>query len=109
MTIETNGQELAQGIDKLLDELTVKPTRFAANAGKLHAQFNHRKRLIAITAELKGNFVMEFEVDINEVAKDPESAFQAVRDHVGECGLAALERRHNERSTLASVMQEITQ
>lgn len=107
MTIETNGNEIVQGIDKMLDELTVKPTRFAANIGKLHALFNHRKRLIAITAELKGNFVLEFEVNVNEFAKDPEQAFNTIRDTVGECGLAALQRRHNERSILANVMREL--
>lgn len=107
MTIETNGNEIVQGIDKLLDDLTVKPTRFAPNIGKLNAMFNHRKRLIAITAELKGNFVMEFEVDVTQFAKDPEAAFNAVNEQVSECAFAAHQRRHNERSLMASIMREL--
>ena len=105
--IETNGQEVAHGIDKLLDDLTVKSERFHANVGKLGVQFNHRKRLMKVKAETKGNFVVEFEVDMKEFAKSPEEAFTGIRDSVSEVMFAGLQRRHSERQTLAQVMRNM--
>lgn len=108
-TIETNGNEIVQGIDKLLDDLTVQPGKFATNIGKLYAQFNHRQRMIKIMAELKGHFIIEFDVDVNQFAKDPEAAFNAVHESVSDFMFAAMQRRHNERSVIAGVMKEFQQ
>jgi len=104
--IETNGDEIAMGVNQLLDDLTVKSKRFYATHGKLNVMFNSRKRLIHFTAELKGEFVTEFDVDVTEFAKEPEGYFAGIRKDVTDIMFAALQRRHSERSLYASIQQQ---
>lgn len=105
--IESNGAEVAKGILTMLDDKLDQPKRFQPNLGKALVHFSHRRQLIKMTVEAKGNFVMEFEVSMNEFRRDPEQAFHSVMKAFNDTHMAGLMRRHEERHTLDKVMKEL--
>ena len=110
-TIQVTGGEIAQLIALRAAPYVVKPTHFKPSHGNLSFLFGQsdKQGMIKGFAQMPGNFVVEFDVDLNEFAVDPENALSETIIAVRTITEAAQMKRHGDREAAAQVMTKMEQ
>ena len=109
ITVSTG--DIATLIALHLSPIVAEPTRFKPNHGKLLIRFglpdSDKSGLALIKAQLPGDFVVELEFVLQELAANAEQALKTLAESLIEVHQAAIYRRNHERSVISRAFQEL--
>ena len=109
--ISVGANDVATAIALKLSPLTVEPTRFKPNNGKLNILFGkseqEKEGLLIVTAELQGNIVAEFEFSLAEFALSPREALETLASELKQAHGAAMYRRNHEQNITNKMFAEL--
>lgn len=103
MTTQTvNAKDMATVIALKLAPMLDRPTRFKPNFGKCLISFGsgNNSGMIKIKATMPGNFDVEAEVNLIEIALSGREAIDSILQSFAGAHSNAVQRRHSERNLI---------